>query len=74
MVPKGESQLLSLECVLVFWKKGKQAFTAVSVERLSPFLSAARGSPAQFIEVGFLLFRSYFLISSLLQFFLIFFF
>uniref|UniRef100_A0A8C3E790 Polypeptide N-acetylgalactosaminyltransferase n=1 Tax=Corvus moneduloides TaxID=1196302 RepID=A0A8C3E790_CORMO len=47
------SQLLTLECVLVFWEKSEQAFAAVSVGRLSPFLSGASWflCSADFIEV-----------------------
>lgn len=65
---QANSQLLTLKYLLVFWKKGKQAFTAVSVGHLSPFLSAAPWflCSAGFIEVGFFAFLSHFLTSPLL--------
>lgn len=54
MVVAGEFPA-ALECVLVFWEKGEQAFAAVSVGHLSPFLSGASWflCSADFIEVGF---------------------
>lgn len=63
-------------CVLVFWRKGKQAFTAVSVGCLSPFPSAALRflCSAGFIEVGFFAFmESLPLTSPFFQIFLVFF-
>ena len=71
--------MLTFEYVLVFWRKGKQACTAISVWHLLPFLSAAPNCTAivslfNGLHWGgfFLLFGSHFHTSPLLLFFLVF--